>query len=320
MQNDIYRKTIFNMILFAYFLVICSAPENLCLPEKRATLMETAKQLSLDENCREKAIELYEALLRCGPKNPDTLFYLGRLYYWTQQYAKARSVLCKCITLAPDYNDAWFILASVELADKNGAKATCLFRSVLQADPNYLEARKGLARALSLEQKYTEAKKEYQILVNNQPNEESNWIERMNVLSHTNIACQAKVSYVEGIEDDPAIGAPVVKEYYFTSTVECRVPIFNRWRLDARQIYMKRKENDIFPPIGTNFNVNINGAELISQYFFLPDWKWSLSARTLYAKGEGQEMFPFHSTTRFEPGTFVFYSTEWVSLDRKSVV
>lgn len=286
-----------------------------------------------------------DAVGSCTWKDPDILMYLAILEMRLGHLDQAEIFLRECMTLAPHYEDADVQLATLyilqgnyEAAEKiyalypeseeallglariarrkgDDALAEARYREVLKANPENREARLGLAQAQVGQLKYCQAKKQYAMLLETpappSENRQALWRQMMEVKSHTNFAFKEELDYTDAKEDDPGLGVPVVKDYYFTSKFTLFVPIFDRWRLDLQQHYLHQRENDILPPVGVNYSAFVNGGSLISHFFFHRDWKWDVILKGVKATGIQNANFPFKTSALFEPGTLLMYNGNW---------
>ncbi|MBI5273795.1 MAG: hypothetical protein HY860_01930, partial [Chlamydiales bacterium] len=289
---------------------------------------------------KQQAIDLYKKLLSCRETDADYLFYLGTLFAHTGQLKQAEKALKHCLAIVPTYTDAAFQLASVYIWQKkwdlaisiyekypdrieaeeglarisflqeNYAKAEIQYKEILSKDPSNLNARKGLARSDAAQLHYKDAKKQYKLLQKTPGYQEINAAEIFDTKSHTNIAALLEADYTVAKENDPTIQLPVVKDYYLNTGLWLLFPIFDQWRIDAKGIFYHQKELDILPPVGLNYDVNLGGAQLVSHYYFLKDWKWDVVARVLRGWQAEDGAYPFNTTTRFEPGTSILYNSE----------
>ncbi|MEN9653905.1 MAG: hypothetical protein RL235_17 [Chlamydiota bacterium] len=327
-------------ILWAFVLVAQESPAP-CDPETIESLRTEGFELSRDPNQQTDAIDIYRALNACEPNNPDTLFYLGRALARSGAWDEAKEVLKACLDVAPDYSDAAVQLGYIYLWEGNFAEAEAIFRefpentdakvglgmaahrqgraaeakghytAVIEQDPSHKEARRQRASLLASEMEYASAMQEYGWLVDDDPNESNYWSSLFDIGEHTRYALWLETLYTDAKEDDPDLKAPVVKDYYFMNAVHLLIPIFDQWRLDCKQIYYHQRENDIYPPVGVNYNAFLTGGQITSSYFFAKHWKWDVSLRAFKAWGDRTGVnYPFHSTTRFEPGTGFLYNSD----------
>lgn len=285
-------------------------------------------------------LAIWEILNRCRPHNSDILYYLGVQLSRAGRLIEAEAAFKECLFLVPEYADAeiqlGFIalrqgrmdeaqavferfpgnsdaqmgLARVHQQTGDWQRAQGLYRRVIGKDPQNREARQNLARLSASQMNFSEAKSQYRWLADRDPDSETHWAELFDVKSHTDFALFLEMSYTDAKENDPPLRAPVVKDYYFLNAVHCLIPVFDRWRLDVKQIYYHQRENDIYPPIGVNYNMFLAGVELSSRFLFHKDWKWNAYARGFDAWGDQNVNYPFHHTMRFEPGTSLMYHSE----------
>lgn len=246
--------------------------------------------------------ELYRKILLCEPQNSDTLFFLGLLYRRNNQLEEAEKTFLEVLRLSPEYTDAAVELARIYERGENWGALSELYEKY----PSNPEIQHIYARALAGRQKYKQAKKIYAQI----PPDEQIWKESWEVKSHTDIATLLEGAHTAAKENDPTLGVPVVKDYYSLAALSLLFPISNQWRLDAKGFLYHQRENDIFPPVGVNYNVYSGGGTLTSHYFFAPNWKWDVVARSFEAWGAGQMTYPFHKTTRVEPGTLLILNSE----------
>ncbi len=247
--------------------------------------------------------------------------------------------MTQALAIKPDYLDAVSLLIKVYIRERKFDKAENLIKKYPHLDGvdqdravlayqshNYLEAeklykeftdknpkdalsRRELARSYSAQRKYKAAKDEYAKLIKLEPKNDQNWVEYMNIRSHTNVSLLFEGGYTKSKETDPDVGSPVVVDYYTYGAYYVNIPILDCWRIDLKQIYFHQKEMDIFFPFGTNYNAYVNGGQLVSEVLFLKRFKWDVVLRTLGARGfNNNVIFPFSSTLRFEPGSSIIYS------------
>jgi len=73
-----------------------------------------AAEKARGENRVEEAIRLFRRALSKQPESEQALWYLGTLLYEKEQYADARDVLRKFVTIRPDAGPAWALLGLSE--------------------------------------------------------------------------------------------------------------------------------------------------------------------------------------------------------------
>lgn len=266
----------------------------------------------------EEAERALQAAVEQSPRYRDAWFQLAHLYVLEEKYGEAAAIYDRYAgTLESEKG-----LADIAARKKKYAEAASYYRKALAQKPDDTEAIKGLAQALSAQLKYTEAKKEYESLLEKRtykptklpfilPREEpENWIQLMDVRSHTDFALKAECDYTDALEDDPTLRVPTVKDYYFSEKFTLFIPIFDQWRVDAAQYFYRQKENDILT-VSLNYSAFLNGPILSSHYFFAKDWKWDVILKGIWANGEQQAVYPFQSSALFEPGTILKYNGDW---------
>ncbi|MCF7806755.1 MAG: tetratricopeptide repeat protein [Simkaniaceae bacterium] len=289
---------------------------------------------------QKQAIAIYRYANRCDPDNPDLLFYLGRLTSRAGEWKEAKQLLKACLNLAPEYEDAaiqlariyiWqknyvearhvlkpfpysaeanILLGQIAMREGNPREATGYYRQSLKKNPHNRTAHRGLGHSLAAQMFYTDAHQEFSYIVDDDPNTEENWIPLFNIKEHTHFSAFLESNYTKAKENDPSLQQPVVKDYYFYNALHLMIPIADPVRLEITPIYYNQKEKDIYPPIGTNYDVDIAGGQITSSVFFPNGWQWNLFAREIRAWGVGTEFYPFQKTTRFEPGTNISYHSD----------
>ncbi|MCH9633982.1 MAG: hypothetical protein S4CHLAM7_07160 [Chlamydiae bacterium] len=324
----------------AYRYFVKELEQNRCDPKAIKGLLKVADAWGKQSKKRVRSLQIYTFVYECQPSNYDALFYKGRVLFWMNENKAAIAVLQDLLTLSPEYTDAASLLIKLYIRQKEWQKAKNLLkrfprlpdaeqdyetiayktgnyalseklsRDILSKNPKKISARRDLARSLSAQRKFKEAHAQYAILVEDDPQNKTHWREYMNVRSHTRVGILADGSYIKSKENDPDLKAPVVRDYYTLATYHIIFPMANRWRLDLRQIFFHKREVDIYPPVmGTNFNAYVQGAEIVSEALIRTHFKWDLVLRILGARGYNHNvLFPFLSTTRFEPGTSLIYT------------
>lgn len=271
-----------------------------------------------DASRTDEELVIYEYINRCSPNNADTLYYYGRALYQTGNFDQSKQILEQCLALAPDYPDAQILLGYIAMQEGKFDKSKAIF----EAYPKNPDAIAGLkllrqgerknrlaeARAAHGELNYTRAQENYAWLLQDDSDSFRYWPAVMDIKSHTKPSIVVETTYTDAKENDPGVRAPVVKDYYFLNKVHLRIPILNSWRLDLQEIYYHQRENDIYPPVGVNYSAYSNGGELMSQVYFAKYWRWDLSGRVFRMTGTQNANFPFNNSTRFEPGTTLFYN------------
>lgn len=267
----------------------------------------------------EEAEKALKQSLKQSPKYQDTWLQLAHLYVLEGKYENAEEIYRD----HPKAVESDKGLANIAVRKGDYREAESYYQKALEQKPDDIEARRGLAQVLATQQKYSEAKRQYAILLKERAfksgkipivlprDDEENWIHSMDVKSHTNFAFKEELDYTDAKEDDPSLRVPVVKDYYFTQKFTLFIPVFDRWRLEAQQLYYHQRENDILPPVGVNYSAFVNGGALYSHYFFARDWKWDVILKGVKATGIQNANFPFRSSALFEPGSILMYNSDW---------
>ncbi len=151
---------------------------------------EQAKSFE-EEQAYQKSIGLYTALYERFPQNADYLFFLSQNYLRLENLNEAEQFASKCISLAPAYTDARRLLGNIYFWQQEFEKAKAeyeqvvlerpndtevllqlgmahwnlkekdqaeeLFRKILAMEPNNLDAAKRLAQLLFIEERLDES-------------------------------------------------------------------------------------------------------------------------------------------------------------------
>ncbi len=94
------------------------------------------------------AQELYRQVLRLNPDNADALYLFGCLAYQTGNSAAACELLRKCVQVAPRHARAWYDWGCEENKRGEFVQARECFARAWELEPDWLEARHNLGRAL----------------------------------------------------------------------------------------------------------------------------------------------------------------------------
>lgn len=324
----------------AYFELKKNLKQENCDEASLAALQRIAEIWQFKKSKRKKALHIYLFILRCKPEDPEVLFRTARLLAWEGKKKDAEKMLRHLLEVSPNYLDGVSFLfnlylnqrkwkqaqevlktypntpdekklrARLDFRRRNFSSSEKQYRELVEIDPEDIDSRRALARSLAGQNKFKEAKKQYEVLVKKEPKNHQNWVELMDVRSHTDVSLIGEGNYTKGKENDPDLQAPVVTDYYTYGAVHCLIPILNRWRIDLKDIYYHNKQNDIYFPMGLNYNVYVYGAQMTSSVLIWKSFQWDLILRYLGARGYNNHVFfPFKSTSRFEPGTSFIYST-----------
>lgn len=277
------------------------------------------KHWLFDSSKKSEELKIYDSLYHCRPKNADYAFYYGRALYQNERFSESKTLLEQCLALSPNYTDAKILLGYVAMqqGDDEGARAIFILY------PNNPDAKAGLsllnrdrsegsrltkARAAHANLDYSEALEHYEWMIQDDSDNFPYYPAVFDIKAHTDPSFVVETNFTAAKEDDPDIGAPVVKNYYFLNKATLRVPILDCWRLDFQQLYYHQRENDIYQPIGVNYSAYSAGGEIISRLYFAKYFRWDLNNRMFRMWGDQDVNYPFQNTTRYEPGTTLFYN------------
>lgn len=324
----------------AYKMAMAKIQADPCNGEALGTLLKIASVWSLKKRYREKALNIYMIADKCKPNNAEILFFLGRVLYWEGETKIAINKLWSSLEVDPHYTDSASLLITIytntghykqaeclldkypDLSDYAAKEAAlafrkrefelaeCLYGNMVAKDPTDLDARRGLARSYAAQRKFKEAKQHYRILVDQNPKNQHDWNEYKTVQGYTDVSFFPEGSYTKAKEVDPDLSAYVVRDFYTLVGYRVYIPICNPWRLVVKQTVFHQKEDDIYPPMGINYNAYVYGASVKSEVLFAKYMRWDVTLRFLGARGYNNNVFyPFASTSRFEPGTTLVYSS-----------
>ncbi len=326
-----------NNLSEAYVFFFRAMQESPCEKSALYGLEKIANSWSKHKKTQSQAIDLYRELIQCQPDNSDYFYYIGRVLAYAHRWDEAKEVLEESIRLSSHNLDAEMELARIYIWEKNWVAAEEIYRrypdnpeaeeglakiaiyknervkaceiysKILEKKPDDFEIRRQLAKLQVADQRYKKAKEQYRELLKVHPGNGELWKEAFDVKAHTNPAMLMESTYTDAKENDPTLGVPVVKDYYFFSAIHFFIPIFDRWRLDAKGIYYHQRENNILNP-SVNYSAFLSGGQLVSHYYFSPDSRWDVIVRGFKAWGIQQSLFPFINTIRFEPGTNLIYN------------
>ncbi len=324
---------------FAYKHFLKELKKDNCDQRALGGLLKLAKLWEHQSSHQRSVIHIYRLIRRCKPDDANIVFLLGRQYAWMGKNVKAKKTLSSVLKMDPRKLEAASMLikvyigqghwkrakellnqyphledadqdrAAIAFQSKNYRSAEDEYQKLVDKNSEDLSARRGLARSLSAQRKFRASKNEYANLIRKNSKSYHDWSEYRAVRSHTNIGIYSVGGYTKSKQTDPDIGQPVVVNYYTYGFYGITFPIFDQWKIDLRQLFFHRKQIDIFIPVGTNYNAYIYGAEALSSVFLLKYLQWDVTLRILGARGYNNNViFPFSSTTRFEPGTSIIYS------------
>lgn len=287
------------------------------------------------------SVGIYRTLVKCVPDSVAYQFGLGRALVHTGDLNEAEEVLKKCMEASPDDSDIGLQLADVYVLQQEYDKALALYalypdriealegqariamresdfvnaqiyyEKLLEKNPHDLIARRNLARMQAIDLEFTKAKASYSDLLARDPKLLSGWQEFYEVRLHVDPTFDYNISYVEAKENDPDLKEPVVRDYYFDTSVLGFFPITDRWRVDVKGFFGVQKEKNIYATTPSiNYDAYLSGAGLLSHVVFATNWKWDLFGHVKTAWNVGENIFPFQATTRIEPGTYLSYQSD----------
>lgn len=314
--------------------------ENRCDKWAYSRLLDITTIWSLKARHKYRAIHIYSELLLCRPNDPDLLFYLARELVWIGRLNDGERILNELLLRSPQNQDASALLVKLYIRQKKWKKsyialakypqikgkdldyatiayrrgnyheAESIYRGLLRTSPNDERVRLALAKTYSAERKYKASKREYARLLQSDPNRDQFLREYMEVRAHTNVGVFFEGSYTKSKEGDPDLKALVVRDFYTYAGYHVFIPLSDALRLNFKQLFFNQKEEDIYPPKGLNYNAFLEGVQLSSQLLFMKFLRWEVDLRLLTAKGHNHHaFFPFVSTTRFEPGSSLVFSS-----------
>lgn len=241
-----------------------------------------------------QALLLFEQIISCQPDHVDTLFLQALIYRKLKEPAKAIALLEKVLAKEPTYEDALAPLASLYLELKCAEALSWLY----QEYPHHLEIIRAYANFLFSQERFTQATCLFEKL----PANPQLWRTLWESKARSNHTLIVDSTYTQARETDPSIGQPTVKDFYSLTNIKAWIPLSDKWRLDARALFYNQREQDIYPPIGLNYDMYEAGAEVIAHYYFIPTFRFDAIARLFRAWGAQEAIFPFQNTLRFEPG------------------
>lgn len=241
-----------------------------------------------------KAIPLYERLLDCDPKNPDLMFLLANAYRQENRLDEAEKVFLKLLEQTPHNTDAIEGLARVYRSQHNIKALDELYKQ----HPENITLKSIYAKELLDHEKFSDAKKLYKDI----PKTEDIYKQLYEIKSRTEPSAFVDANYTDAKEWDPTINIPVVKDYYFSTSLNILIPITDKGRLDVMGFEYHQRENQINQPVGVNYSVYEAGGGLKGHYYFYPKWRLDLNAKSYRAWGTQNAKYPFQNTTRFEGG------------------
>lgn len=118
-KNFEYSMRQFCVFGFLFLSLTLWSQENIPVTD----LYETAREAAFEDKDYDKAIGLMEEATQRTPENVDYAIFLGRLYTWDKQPAKARNILRTTFETNTAYEDAAMAYGSLEFWNNNSEKA-----------------------------------------------------------------------------------------------------------------------------------------------------------------------------------------------------
>lgn len=138
------RRVLFFASLAATLAVSLTAQSPATAPADFNHLLQAAEK-ARDESRDDQAIQLFRRALGEQPESDEALWYLGSMLYEKQQYAEARDVLRRFLTVRSDAGPGWALLGLCEFQTREYPRALDhLERAMAQG----MGDRKDLARSV----------------------------------------------------------------------------------------------------------------------------------------------------------------------------
>ena len=104
----------------------------------------------------------FRSITQVAPQAPEPYFFLGKIYLYRGQVAKAQSMLLQAIKLKPDFADALQSLGVVYLREKNYTVAESILNRAARLDPQNAFARLDLGTAYMEQGNFPDAIRQFQ--------------------------------------------------------------------------------------------------------------------------------------------------------------
>ncbi|HEY1663740.1 MAG TPA: tetratricopeptide repeat protein [Verrucomicrobiae bacterium] len=127
-------------------------------------------QLDLARGKTATAIQELERLSGTYPQAPRLRYELALAYFANAESDKTRTQLNTAISLDPDFAEATFLLAEIEIKDGNADSAEALLRGFIKRRPELVQAKLLLADACRVEGNFNDAQDVYRQLETASPN------------------------------------------------------------------------------------------------------------------------------------------------------
>ena len=88
----------------------------------------------------EKAIEIYDQILKLEPNNHKAIYYKGVSYFYMNDFEKALKYYLKSLEIKPDYKFAYYNIGLAYESMGDLHRALKYYKNALEIDPNFLYA------------------------------------------------------------------------------------------------------------------------------------------------------------------------------------
>lgn len=307
-----------------------------CDHDLQISLKDLLDEIKFDSRYARSIVEITALLLSCEPHNGDYLYLSGKGYYWLKDDSMALRQLKKAIALQPaDFDTAYLlaqvyqiqhqedqaialmlqfpdVMAAVEklgdlyLAKNDLAKARQYYEQVYRHDQSQGSKVKKLADLYYTQRRYFQADDLLKDFLKDVPMKELESLQTA-IQAFTRPALSYQINFIHSKENDPTIAKPVVATDYLQQLLQFDFPIHEGVFTHTKFQDFRQKEDDIIPPVGTNYNVKITALEEQVRFDTLNHWQFDAFLRLLDAHQIGTNFYPFISTQRIEPGLSVSY-------------
>jgi tetratricopeptide (TPR) repeat protein len=126
-------------------------------PNNKKVMLELAKFYSYNKDY-DKALGIYENYLLKYPKDAEVRFRRIQILTWQNDLCEAQKEIDALLKIVPDNQEYQLMAANIDLwLDKNLNESEILYQKVLEKDPSYIEALKGLINVKLKSENYSEA-------------------------------------------------------------------------------------------------------------------------------------------------------------------
>ena len=296
-----------------------------------AGLSEIGKKWLYDPKMQKRAIPIYQALIKCHPRDDVLQLRLAQLYGWTGNWAESERVTLQMLENYPNHPDAEMQLARIyrrkgefdkarklllrhqdlvqaremlgfiDLSDGNFRQANTYFQNVLKDKPGQIEARRGLALSHKGLHEYRRAKPMFESLLYNYSDQDLIYQYLFDTKHHTDFSLVLSTDYTQVKETDFFTKSPVVKYWYWNNFATFIFPLTDRLTVTAQPFYEQNKEFPIKFNEFTNFNVRKYGGSGEVSYLYGDLLTLRAGARLKRGQQIGTTLFPFDNQNLFEP-------------------